>query len=141
MQPQACLDLQYLDCGPHPAQSLQSVCPGMPPLTAVLPCNKGEYLEKGGKINTPSVGYPPLVWALWSRRVFNASKTRQRLSDARFNQTFGRLCVQGQEPPSQRNHLWRKTAGGPFPFWCNRVSGRGGMRTVGSTSEHRGGCT
>lgn len=54
---------------------------------------------------------PPLLWALWIRRVFNASKTRQRLSDAGFNQTFGRLCVQGQEPPSQRNHLERRTVG------------------------------
>lgn len=47
MQPQACLDLLYLDCGPHPAQSLQSVCPGMPPLTAILPWNKGELFGKG----------------------------------------------------------------------------------------------
>lgn len=50
---------------------------------------------------------PPLLRALWIwiRCVFNASKRRRRLSDARFNPTFGRLCVQGQEPPSQRNHL------------------------------------
>lgn len=50
---------------------------------------------------------PPLLWALWIwiRRVFNASKRHWRLSDARFNPTIGRLCVQGQEPPSQRNHL------------------------------------
>lgn len=63
LQPQACLDLLYLDRGPHPVQSLQSVCPGMLPLTAIFfffpPETTGNYLEKGGKINTPAVDYPP----------------------------------------------------------------------------------
>lgn len=47
MQPQACLDLLYLDGGPHPVQSLQSVCPGMLPLTAIFPWNNGELFGKG----------------------------------------------------------------------------------------------
>lgn len=113
MQPGACLDLLYLDGGPHPAQSLQSVGPGMSPLTAILPWNNGELFEKGWQNQHAVCGRPPppppppLLWALWIwiRHVFNASKRRWQLSDARFNPTFGRLCVQGQEPPSQRNHL------------------------------------
>lgn len=59
--PQTCLDLLYLDRGPHPVQSLQSVCPGMPPLTAILLWNNRELFGKGGKINTPSVDYPPAI--------------------------------------------------------------------------------
>lgn len=59
--PQTCLDLHYLDGGPHPVQSLQSVCPGMPPLTAILPWDNRELFGKGDKINTPSADYPPAI--------------------------------------------------------------------------------
>lgn len=64
------LDLLYLDGGPHPVQSLQSVCPGMSPLTAILPWNNMELFGKGGKINTPSVDYPPqLFWGPFGSAV------------------------------------------------------------------------
>lgn len=38
-----------------------SVCPGMPPLTAILPWNNRELFGNGGKINTPSGDYPPAI--------------------------------------------------------------------------------
>lgn len=49
----------------HPVQSLQSVSPGMSPLTATLAWNNRELFGKGDKINTPSVDYPLLFWVLW----------------------------------------------------------------------------
>lgn len=45
-------------------QPLQSVRPGMPPVTAILPWNNGEFFRKGGKINTPSVDYPFAILGL-----------------------------------------------------------------------------
>lgn len=63
---------------PYPAQSLQSVCPGMPPPTAILPWNNGEFFGKRVAKSTRRLSIiPPPLRVLWIRRVFNASKGRR----------------------------------------------------------------
>lgn len=106
--PRTCLDLLYLDSGPHPAQSRRSVCPGMSPPTAILLWNNRELFGKGGKINTPSVDYPPAILGPFGSAVCSEHQRPVRDvglkgADAQFNQTFGCLCVRGHEPPSQKN--------------------------------------
>lgn len=81
-QERARSDLLDLDFGPHPAQSLQSVCPGAAPLAARLPWNKGEFFGKVAKSTRR-------LWATPSPRPPRASKRRQRLSDAALIKHLG----------------------------------------------------
>lgn len=108
-------------------QSLQSVCPGMPPLTAILPWNNRELFGKGGKINTPSVDYPPAILgsfgsAMCSEHQRPVGDVGLKGGDAQFNQTFGCLCVRCHVPPFQRNDILRETMGRNHPLWSEEAS-------------------
>lgn len=118
----------------------------MPPLTAILLWNNRELFGKGGKINTPSVDYPPAILGpldpVCSEHQRPVRDVGLKGGDAQFNQTFGCLCVQGHEPPSQRIRTFggeqkkpKKTMWGHRHLWSKETFAISVFEDTGSASD------
>lgn len=96
----------------------------MLPLTAILPWNNRELFGKGWQNQHTVCRLSPRFSGSFGSAVCSEHQRPIRdvsLKGAQFNQTFGRLCVQGREPLSQRNQLLRKTMGRHHPRWSRET--------------------
>lgn len=124
--PQTCLDLLYLDWWP----SSCAISPVCLPWNAATDSNSSleqqGIIWKGWQNQHTVCRLSPCYSGSFGSAVCSEHQRPVRDvglkgGDAQFNQTFGCLCVQGHEPPSQRNPTLRKTMGRHHPFWSKET--------------------
>lgn len=122
--PQTCLDLRYLDDGPHHVLSLESACPGMSPVTSSLE-QQGIIWKGWQNQHTVCLLSPLLFGGLLAPLCVHSIKdpvwdVGLKGGDAQFNQTFG--CLSVKMPQFQRNDRLRKTMCWNYPLWSEETS-------------------
>lgn len=103
-------------CNPHPAQSLQSVCPGMPPLTAIPPWNNRELFGKGWQNQHAVCRLSPRYSAPFGSTV--CSKHQRAVGGCRMLGLIKRLgaCVFRVRSHRLKEITYREKQWGTFPI-------------------------